>query len=73
MKNEKIFVQSCNCFFFGYNVLIFNLLRLHDFCTIPYDLFKNSFFGFLYAILHFVRKSCKNRTIRNTLIYNILC
>lgn len=66
---------SCNradTFFFDCNVLIYKYLCLHDFCTIPFDLFKNVFYGFLCVVLHFVRKSCANRVAYNMLIYSVL-
>ena len=72
IKNEEIFVQSCNCVFFDYNILIYKYLCLHDFCTIPFDLSKNVFYGFLCVVLHFVRKSCANCAVYNILIFNIL-
>lgn len=66
---------SCNratAFFFDCNILIYKYLCLHDFCTIPFDLSKNVFYGFLCVVLHFVRKSCANCAVYNILIFNIL-
>ena len=63
---------SCNRATAFFLIIIYKYLCLHDFCTIPFDLSKNVFYGFLCVVLHFVRKSCANCAVYNILIFNIL-